>query len=87
MTLLAANDYAAIAKAMRENQYAGFDRTAFDEMNALDHDGTKCPRCNSGTLKRIHDGICCACHLHPPCGFCLNARLRCDNCDLEGVGA
>lgn len=45
-------------------------------------EGDKCPesKCKGKLSYRPKDG-CCSCHINPPCGYCTNTRLLCDECD------
>jgi len=54
-----------------------------EERSVLDI-GSRCGHkgCN-GTVRsaREDEGYCCSCHLNPPCTFCVEPELYCDECD------
>lgn len=42
-------------------------------------EGDECPKCGEGTLNYVpHED--CYCHNSPPCHYCTEQPLLCDNC-------
>jgi hypothetical protein len=41
-----------------------------------------CPYCPAGAYQIVRQDEC-LCHLHPPCGSCVDAPLVCDECGDE----
>ncbi len=43
----------------------------------------KCPDCGKGELTYLAEN--CTCHINPPCGYCIDAPLTCNECGAEFV--
>lgn len=47
-------------------------------------EGDKCPSCKKGNLayRSKHEGErSCSCHINPPCAYCTNQELFCNECN------
>lgn len=48
-------------------------------------EGQECPSCKEGKLQVTGRCTCSTCG-YPPCSFCENGHLECDECGQEYVG-
>lgn len=48
-------------------------------------EGCVCPACNEGSLqyKPINEDHGCSCHISPPCSYCTDTVLTCDDCGFR----
>lgn len=45
-------------------------------------EGDVCPNCGEGTLEYVtHED--CYCHSSPPCHYCIEQPLKCNNCGVR----
>lgn len=47
-------------------------------MDNCDYEGKPCENCGT-TMEIVRHGDC-SCHLHPPCGNCVEAKIECPEC-------
>lgn len=43
-------------------------------------EGDECKTCCVGKLVEKHSGEGCSCHISPPCSYCTDTKLVCDEC-------
>ncbi len=84
---------ALLAKNMKTNRLPYLKATRKQAERAMEYmmrplgkrikpeESGKCPDCGKGEL--TYHAEDCTCHINPPCGYCIDAPLTCNECGAE----